>query len=64
MAEVERSKSMWTNVDTALESMEMQLSSLMGDAEAKAFVAKLETLITELVKAPPRGKNHPSRNKA
>ena len=54
---------MWTNVDLAMERMRKQLWSIMPEEEADAFLAELETLITELVKAPPRGKSHPSRNK-
>lgn len=64
MAEVEKSRSMWTNVDTALVRMQTVLEDVMPVERAAAFIAELETLITELVKAPPRGKNHPSRSKA
>lgn len=63
MAEEEKSRSMWTNVDLALGHMQNQMETLIGHDEAVAFVKTLETLVTELVKAPPRGKNHPSRSK-
>lgn len=63
MAEVERSKSMWTNVDTAMSRMQDILNEVMPEGHAQRFLAELETLITELVKAPPRGKSHPSRVK-
>lgn len=63
MAEVERSKSMWANVDGAMVRMGNILEEVMPAAHAHLFLAELETLITELVKAPPRGKTHPSRVK-
>lgn len=55
---------MWTNVDAALKEMARMLTEVMSPEHAERFVAQLETLITELVKAPPRGKSHPSRSKA
>lgn len=61
MAEVEKSRSMWTNVDSAMARMKITLDDIMGEEPAKTFLDELETLITELVKAPPRGKSHPSR---
>lgn len=54
---------MWTNVDSAMARMQTVLEDVMPTERATAFLGELETLITELVKAPPRGKSHPSRSK-
>lgn len=64
MAETEKSKSMWTNVDSAMVRISDVLVKVMPEEHALTFLDALETLITELVKAPPRGKGHPSRVKA
>ena len=65
MTEPEKSRSMWANVDKAMGEMrEVLVAQHMPIESANAFLSKLETLVTELVKAPPRGKSHPSRSKA
>lgn len=53
---------MWTNVDQAMADMRGVLETVMPPEHASAFLGALENLVTELVKAPPRGKSHPSRN--
>lgn len=52
---------MWTNVDSAMANMRAVLVDVMPETAAALFLDRLETLVTELVKAPPRGKSHPSR---